>query len=475
MMWRPLDGVVERLFTRGSFRSTAAGVLQSGGHEWFGDAGGDDDQRAFSADSNVSIEDCSPAGPSELGTAVRNGLSRLKTASLRALICLDPTEMRRTRRPVMVVVMPSATPRLNSLTGVRFFAAAAVFGHHSGLYAADGEFDSLAAGMIGVSLFYILSGFVMSWTAREGDSMTAFYGRRFARIYPVFVVAWLISLGVNYVAGTAKWTDLVAPTLLQSWFPWREVYFAGNAVFWSLSVEAFFYFVFPFLHRLIGTRGSRVVVLIMIGAGVVSIATAFALAPLPSNDFTRWLAMMFPPLRLLEFIIGMSLGILLRRGFAVRIPLTLAVGLTVAGFVGASFVPEALARFAVTLIPFTMLVWSLARADLSGTWTPFRSRLIVKGGEISYSFYLIHAMGLTMAFSALRRAGLDMDAIPDVAAWGLLIVIFLACQAAAWILHALIETPFEKALRNGWRPAELRAAYARLLPTHAQAARPVRN
>ncbi|NQX28012.1 acyltransferase [Microbacteriaceae bacterium VKM Ac-2854] len=365
--------------------------------------------------------------------------------------------------------MPNPAIRLDSLTGIRFFAAAAVFGHHAGLYAADGEFSALADGMVGVSLFYILSGFVLTWTARREDTLGAFYRRRLARIYPVFLLAWIISLGVNQIAQTAQLTDLLVPSLLQSWFPWREVYFAGNAVFWSLAVEAFFYLVFPFLHRLLVDRATRTIVLVMLVAGAITVGVAASTSGLPATDFTRWLTMIFPPLRLMEFVLGMGVGLLLRRGIRVPVPLWSALVLCVVGYLLAQFVPETMARYTITLLPFVLLVWTLAQADLSGRWSPFRSKAIVTGGAISYSFYLIHAMGLTIAFSFIRRAGVDVATIPDVALWGLLLVIFVGCQVVAWLLHTFVETPFEAAFRTGWDGARLRQAYARLFDRQMRA------
>lgn len=104
--------------------------------------------------------------------------------------------------------------RLDSLTGVRFFAAMLVFGFHALHYVSGLEVFS--AGMVGVSLFYILSGFVMAWTAREDDRPSLFYRRRFARIYPAFIAAWLVSLALLLVSGNLMAWDALPPTLLQA-------------------------------------------------------------------------------------------------------------------------------------------------------------------------------------------------------------------------------------------------------------------
>ncbi|GHD41732.1 hypothetical protein D9V29_01735 [Mycetocola manganoxydans] len=67
--------------------------------------------------------------------------------------------------------------RLDSLTGLRFIAAFVVFGIHSLYYGQDSWTESVfAAGMTGVSFFYIVSGFVLAWTAREHDPVRSFTG-----------------------------------------------------------------------------------------------------------------------------------------------------------------------------------------------------------------------------------------------------------------------------------------------------------
>ena len=109
---------------------------------------------------------------------------------------------------------------------------------------------------MGVSYFFILSGFVMVIAYK--DKVKIEYGdyikRRFARIYPVYGLAILILL--------AYWLALKKPidykglflnlTLLQSWIPGYALSFNGTG--WSLAVEMFFYFTFPFLFNYIYRR-----------------------------------------------------------------------------------------------------------------------------------------------------------------------------------------------------------------------------
>lgn len=92
-------------------------------------------------------------------------------------------------------VRPAALP---SLTGMRFLAAALVFLAHMSAVRmftdqqlnkdVDTYFGTL--GSIGVTFFFILSGFVLTWSARTDDRPRLFWRRRLAKIYPTHFVTW---------------------------------------------------------------------------------------------------------------------------------------------------------------------------------------------------------------------------------------------------------------------------------------------
>lgn len=78
-----------------------------------------------------------------------------------------------------MAVGTTSPPRLDSLTGLRFLAALAVFFYHTVTLCPPGIPKSVlsvvaAQGLVGVSFFFILSGFVLSWSHRPDDSPRAF-------------------------------------------------------------------------------------------------------------------------------------------------------------------------------------------------------------------------------------------------------------------------------------------------------------
>ena len=168
-------------------------------------------------------------------------------------------------------------PELRALTGLRFVAAFHVLVFHA-LFTfsraslrmpilAPGPLRSLvSSGYVGVNLFFVLSGFVLAYAYVEDGKMTTSAGRfwraRFARIYPMHLIGVLLALPLfvlgslaNHVQGVAIAKEgakelALSALLVQAWVPAHVLDLNGPS--WSLSVEAFFYALFPLLVRLFG-------------------------------------------------------------------------------------------------------------------------------------------------------------------------------------------------------------------------------
>ncbi|MGX9349230.1 acyltransferase family protein [Microbacterium sp. KNMS] len=335
---------------------------------------------------------------------------------------------------------PFARARLDSLTGIRAIAAFLVFWHH-----ANEHYDGVSSGMVGVSLFYLLSGFVMAWTDRPEDSARDFYIRRLARIAPAYVAAVVLALTFKLFEGNLIARDLAAFTLLQSWVPSPSIYFAASAVFWSLSCEVFFYATFPIIRTLtrrLNTRGLWTL-------GVAAVCVSFTIATVgsffPYTRTLQWATVVFPPARLPEFVLGVVLGTLMSRGWRPRVSVALAALLATASVTLAAFVPYSFSRYAVTLIPFALLIVALGSADASGRRLPTQSRILVTLGAWSYCFYLVHLVALELVIGLFVNARLPL---PPGVLCGL-----LTATVTAFTLHRWIETPSDRRLRAMLSPA----------------------
>lgn len=350
-------------------------------------------------------------------------------------------------------------PRLPSLTGLRFPAALLVFAYHAALpipalrlLAEDGAVGDFyravgQAGGVGVSFFFVLSGFVLTWSTRPDDTVTAFWRRRFVRIYPNYAVAWLLAMVL--FAGAYTPTDWAITNLfmLQVWAPVFDLNFGVNPPGWSLGAEAFFYLAFPFVHdlcRQIRPRHLKYWIAAVVAAVVATPAVAYAALPdapgIPggaeSSVVQYWFAYVLPPVRMLDFVLGIlvALAVIHRRWFNIR--LTWSLLLLAGGYVLTEFVPYLYGQRATCIVPIAMVVAAAAIADRDGTASMFRSRPMVWLGNVSFAFYLLHFIVLA---SLRTLVGDEQFSIPVTAA-----LIVAACGAtvlASWLLYTTVEQP----------------------------------
>jgi len=341
-----------------------------------------------------------------------------------------------------------ATPLLPSLTGLRWVAAFVVFAYHVrnlGYFSGRPQgllSDTMGAGATGVSLFFVLSGFVLAWAHRPGTRPVTFWWRRVARIYPLHFVAVVLAVVVARVlmpsiVTTSSKALLANFLLLSSWHgPWWQ---AGNPVSWSLVCEAFFYLVFPLVIRVL--HGALAGVLW--GSGALSMVMVVAVPHLLAYFPGQLSAANWPPARLPEFVLGVAVACLIRSG-AWRGPgLVVSTVVAVAGFAAADRFPTSpFALNGFTLIGFTLLIAALARADVAGVRTGLSSRPLVALGERSFAFYLVHLLVID-TLGALWPAA---DPRPAIGGLALTVLALGMALLVASILHRLVERPARTAL-----------------------------
>lgn len=346
--------------------------------------------------------------------------------------------------PSARVTTPGLGSRLPSLTGLRAVAAGLVFGVHvaiSGLFAAGTAEHALSrtfgAGAVGVSFFFILSGFVLTWSARPTDTVRAFWRRRLVKIYPVYVVALAVSVVGLVCMSLPAGPKVTVPAvfLVQSWFPSPDVHFGANSVSWSLSDEAFFYALFPLLLAgLARVRTERLWAAALACTAAVLCVPLLA-EPLPTGDH-YWFVYVFPPVRLLEFVLGILLARIVQAGLWPRIPVWPVGVLLVAAYVITPYAPVDFETSAVTVIPFAALIATVAAADCAGRRNIWASRRAVWLGEVSFAFYLIHQS----AILDLMR-GLHAERSTPAVGAALTLASLALSVAVAGVLHRWVEVP----------------------------------
>ncbi|MFJ6195047.1 acyltransferase family protein [Micromonospora sp. NPDC092111] len=377
----------------------------------------------------------------------------------------------------------SSGTRLPSLTALRIVAATLVYIHHAmyqPVFSDQGlqnAYNELARnlGPLSVMFFFVLSGFILTWSAKPHDPVKQYYRRRFFKIFPNHIAVWVILLLLMFVAGrTVLWPEAVVSLgLLQAWVPdFNYQLLAVNPPTWTLSVELLFYLCFPLLLILVNRiRPSR----LWLYAGLAAVAAL--LMPVVSRLFLPdspptpvsaslswpqlWFIYYFPVARMFEFLVGMVMAKILMTGRwrGVR-PLFIVVVLVVAYVATLPLKLFEEGYQAVFLIPLALVITGAAAADLAGRRTLLSSRGMVWLGEISYAFYLVHVtvfFSLQAAFNHQWGLGGMFTSRPfgTVAGITFLVGAYLACVLVAWLVYSLVERPV---MRRWARPRRARPA-----------------
>jgi peptidoglycan/LPS O-acetylase OafA/YrhL len=212
--------------------------------------------------------------------------------------------------------LPPRRANLPALTSLRFFAAVIVVLAHleSGgvpLLAVNG---GAAAGYHAVTFFFVLSGFILVYVysgPREGEGLSVapqvFLAARFARIGPAYYLGLALMLPLflyrSFVLDLVPPESsvaalLLAPVLMQAWYPPAALAWNGPA--WSLSVEVAFYLLFPFLLR----QSNRITRYRFLALAIGAVVATGLARRLYSEEITY----AHPLFHLAWFVFGMALG-----------------------------------------------------------------------------------------------------------------------------------------------------------------------
>lgn len=312
---------------------------------------------------------------------------------------------------------------IQSLQSLRFvFIMLVVMSHIIGK-----SFDF--GGECGVSFFFILSGFILSYaygnkvetgTFRHG----AFILKQLSKFYPLHLLTFVIMVALDSRLGVFySWDKLVANLLLlQSWVPSDNFYFVGNGLSWFLSDLLFFYAMFPLVFRWsTKTSLSRLSIV-----GLILLVLYVWLAVSIPDKLINPLLYASPLTRLIDFTIGIWVyrfwvsdsRIRLQRRLDELSPIavTLLELVMVAAVVASFFVyEESSLRFRCAslfwlILPFVLLVFVMTD-QLSGLLTRvLHHPAMLWLGGISLEIYLIHYVLMRILYSILLTCGVDETA-----------------------------------------------------------------
>jgi peptidoglycan/LPS O-acetylase OafA/YrhL len=341
----------------------------------------------------------------------------------------------------------------------------------------------------GMSLFFVLSGFVLFYTygdkfatSARGISKAAygFFVSRFARLYPLYIIglAAYSPHGLPKVFEGQPALQISYLTLTQTWFNWQSAFFPPD---WSISTEWFFYLGFIPVSLLV-CRINRPV-LALAGFGAVAAIGIYAMFRVFGTDLEAavqhwlvaegsissparwWLTYLAPPLRFLEFVAGMlAANVYLDRHARANPPKILSAALTVSACyivflvsLGGLGQVDAIFKDIISNIAFApaISVFLCAVCLSRGLFNRILgSRPFLFIGEISYSVYmwsfLVFRLFPTMP---VPRDFAMLDALPAISDMAFDVVL---TTCFAYGSYHLIESPTRKWIRRALLGVERR-------------------
>jgi peptidoglycan/LPS O-acetylase OafA/YrhL len=334
-----------------------------------------------------------------------------------------------------------------ALDGIRGISAFLVFCAHAGLLPRQ-------YGALGVAIFFVLSGFLITWLLLKENAATgtvslkAFYIRRTLRIFPAFYVFWFLCMATALLTGAA----VNRAEVLSSFFyvgdyynGLKQILPAGPTgimgITWSLGVEEKFYLIWPWVF--IRYRNDLPKLLKLVAGGMCLVwayRISICLLGISPVDYLRYAF----ESRVDNIMYGCLLAIVVKTGRfqkplsrvtnAPLLPVLLAAALAGSVWLEDSAGPtfHYLGGMTIDAILITLLLAQFI--TLSGTrlWSWLEAPPLRFAGRISYSVYLYH---FTVIMQVRHLLGSSRWSVQ-------LITAFCVTLALATLSYKLVERPF---------------------------------
>lgn len=289
---------------------------------------------------------------------------------------------------------------IRPLTSLRFIFALMVFAAHC--YVIDPYFSHFLykEGFVGVSFFFVLSGFIIAYNYQQKIeqkevSRREFWIARFARVYPLHIATLLLSLLTGGYLLAINWDTVLKFCsqlfLIHPFVPQMDYFFSFNSPSWSLGCEQLFYILFPFLA--LWLNDTRRLFGVLIITGFLSVWGMY----FTPEEQIRAYWYVNPLTRLPDFLVGMLLFKLYdksSKNWSVNRATCFEIGAIVlfAAFYyyGSAGLLSKVYRYSVYYwLPVSLILYVFAMNK--GLISRFLSnKYLVIGGDISFAIYLFH-------------------------------------------------------------------------------------
>ncbi|WP_330745019.1 acyltransferase family protein [Chryseobacterium sp. CP-77] len=337
--------------------------------------------------------------------------------------------------------------KIPQITFTRFIAAMAIVISHFNkdmfLYNIDYISNVFLKANVGVSYFFILSGFIMvvAYHKKERIDYFDYYKNRFARIYPLYVLGLLLYLVTRY-SNFSFYKVFLYLFGLQSWIPGEAMIL--NFPGWSISVEFLFYLIFPVLYNYFYVKGNKSIWVITVMLWIITqifsglyVESSYYEGP---HTQSHELLYYFPLMHINEFLAGNLAGVFFvnhhqRKNYDV--PVMIIFILIILSLI---FIPLFFHNglMAILFIPFIVLI-----SKNNGLITRlFSLKQLEYLGEASYAVYITHIPVLYILREAIQWSGHNIG-IDKV--FGIYIIV-LICTSV--LFYQFIEKPLRNSLKK---------------------------
>lgn len=349
---------------------------------------------------------------------------------------------------------------IKSLTSLRFIAALGVFFSHAGVIGtSDIPLAKTLAnyffyGYTGVTFFYILSGFIISysyhWHKVSGKyDLADFMIFRVSRLFPVHILSicsLFIVFGLYNHLDSINYKTLISNlTLTQSFVPDKDYYFSFNAVSWSISCEMFFYIAFCLLSKL---RTSYILAIT-----AFSLLINIYMATNGKSELSdHWLFYINPIFRLSDFMIGVLIARLYMKlswkpgvaaGTSMEILSIASLAITI--LIASGYVDNMNIKYDLMFIPAMMMIVLSFSFDSGLISKVLSARSFILLGDASFSLYMFHWIIMEKSKLYFDMSFKNADDIVYFVSLNFVMSVFVSV-----IVYKAFETPINKFIRNKW-------------------------
>ncbi len=353
-----------------------------------------------------------------------------------------PSQTQRTTRISAATSLPKDVASIQYLRGIA--ALMVVFAHSNEQFMTGLHRVWRDIGWSGVDLFFVISGFIMTYTVARGDfTRETFVKKRVARIVPMY---WLATAATAALA-------ILWPSLFQTThfglknFLWSLAFiFSPDPISgkleptlhlgWTLNFEMFFYLCFVgtlFLKPVARTATLFLMFLILIGGVYLWKPELGAVTRLADTV-------------VFEFLLGCLIGSAYVYGTVARTPFWIAILLVAVGVIGliagGIFNDNLYQRWIYRGIPAAVLIFGLLAIELQKS---FQNVFLHTMGDASYSIYLTHIFSVEGVKKVWRILGLSTAEGP---AYGFVVVAVAAGAFCGWVVWQYIERKFTRAAQR---------------------------